>query len=334
MHATASQLATLLLEHVTQDGVVDLDQLATDPEKALLCDRSVSVRWVDRSSLPEGCAIAATYVGDRSPAEITVANDESPGRRRFSLIHEYGHHLRDQVTDVLTALFSFADPGWLEERMCDAFASFVLIPTEVRASAFVDGVTARAVIELMGRVSASEQAVAVAAAEAMSEPGYVMLLNHAGEAEFAARSGNVYPIFRRTPQTGLALRAASGEPVRGIDRLNRGTNLTAEMHLDGATGSGRTVLVAFDGRAPWTLFGGGRAQSAVFDQHHCEQCGYTFTALGAPCPHCGEPKCTECHRCACHERPLGGSRACDRCWTVQPPAAFHSPDASTCLDCH
>ncbi|WP_407921279.1 ImmA/IrrE family metallo-endopeptidase [Aeromicrobium terrae] len=307
--------------------------MSSDPQVALERDSSVTVRWVEPSVLPGGCSIAATYVGATVPAEISVALDASPGRRRFSLVHEYGHHLRDQVFEVLTDLFASTDPGWLEEKMCDAFASLVLVPLATREQAFTNGVTARAVLDLMSRVSASEEAVAVASAESMSHPGYVMLLNELGEAEFTARSGDVFPIPRSTPQSGLALRAASGALVRGIDRLNQGISRTGEMHIDAATDTGRTVLVAVDGQAPWTRFGGGRAYSAEFEERHCEYCSASFAVLTTPCPRCGEPPCSECSRCACHEEQLVGARTCDTCWTIQPPAAFESTDATTCLGC-
>ena len=334
MSTTGALLARQLIEHVRDQAVVDWDLLTRDPLEALKVDSSIQVTWVRADSLPAGCSIAATYDRSTNPACISVAEDASVGRRRFSLLHEYGHHLRNQVLAVMEALFSTRGlAAGLEEKMCDAFASFVLIPETSRTQAFAAGVTAAAVAELMIRSSASEQAVAVAAAESMREPGYVMLLNSLGEVEFAARSGDVFPVRRATPQSGLLARAATGIAVRGVAAVDQGAGvMSPELNVDSAVALGRTVAVAVDGAAPWQQFSGGRSVYATPLDGWCADCSHGFTTFTA-CTLCGEPKCPDCGGCGCQAKEVAGERTCVGCWTVQPPAAFDSPGAERCRDC-
>jgi hypothetical protein len=335
MTRSAGALARTLIDHVRSAGVLDLDLLTSHPLEALKADPSVEVDWVAANRLPADCSIAATYDGSVSPARITVAEDASAGRRRFSLLHEYGHHLRNEVTEVLTVLFAARGrSGPLEEKMCDAFASLVLIPDRTRANAFAGGVTAAAVAKLMAASGASKQAVAVAAAESMTHPGYVMLLNADGEAEFAARSGDVFPIRRGTEQRGLLSRAAAGVAVRGVAELHRGGGvMTPELNVEAAVAPGCVVVVAVDGPASGATFSGGRYAYGSPADGWCEECSKSFTTFAAGCPTCGEPKCPDCGSCGCGLKTVVGERTCEGCWTVQPPAAFESPNADKCRDC-
>lgn len=335
MSASAAHLARVLVEHARSAAVVDLTELSREPRDALAADESVEVRWVDAGSLPPGCSIAATYNRSMSPARISIAQDASAGRRRFSVLHEYAHHLRYQVPEVLTSLFEARGrSSAIEEKMSDAFASFVLIPEEVRLQAFEDGVTAKSVVELIAASSASEEAVAVAAAEAMSEPGYVLLLNPAGQAVFAARSGDVYPVVRGTAQSGDLLRAATGGNVRCLATIEQGGGVrTGELHIDSAPARSHVVVVAVDGRPAWSPgFSLGRNHYSAPPDGWCVDCSKEFSNYQT-CRFCHEPVCPDCGDCGCESRPVQGERTCEGCWTEQPPAAYSSPTATRCLAC-
>ncbi|MEV0792641.1 ImmA/IrrE family metallo-endopeptidase [Kribbella sp. NPDC050459] len=315
-------------------GIVDFEALSAEPREALHADPSIRISWVRADRLPPGCSIAATYDASTSPASIAVAEDASVGRRRFSLLHEYAHHLRDQVFEVLDVLFDHPRPAELEEKICDAFASRVLVPDSARATAFVDGVTARSVVSLMQTCSASAQAVAVAAAESMSLPGYVVLLNAAGEAEFAARSGDMFPARRGAPQTGMLKRAAEGVVVRGIAPLDLGGgSTTGELNVESAVGPGCVVAVMVDGPAPWDTFSAGRRASSKPTDGWCDRCTMEFTSYQPACENCDELKCPSCGGCGCPDKSVSGERLCDRCFTIQPAAAYESATATACRNC-
>lgn len=335
MNRSAMALARSLVEHVTAAGVVDVELLTLDPAEAIGSDSSVEVTWVPADRLPADCSIAATYDWQTSPAQIKVAQDASPGRRRFSLLHEYGHHLRDQDLDVMTALFAAGRrSGELEERMCDAFASLVLMPLQVRESAFGRGVTARGVADLIATSRASAQAVAVAAAESLNLPGYVLLVNRSGECVFAARCGDVYPVRRGAAQEGLLARAGAGPALRGIARVSVGTgSRTSELNIESAPLRNGAVVVAVDGPLPGMPFSGGRAGFANPTEGWCDECTAAFSSFAAGCEECGDPRCPSCGSCSCPTRPVAGERVCPECHDLLPPAAFPTPAARVCSGC-
>ena len=204
-------LAQLLLAHVHDAGLLSLEELSSDPVATLEASPAVRITWVEPVSLPATCSIAAACDKSCKPARLLISKDTSIGRRRFSVLHEYAHLLRDSVPDVLEALFTSANAGEaLEERMCDEFASAVLLPDALLESALGPSITARAVHSLIAAAPASAEACAVAAARKLPAPGYVMLLSPDGTATFTAHNSDVYYVRRGTAQDGLLRRAASG----------------------------------------------------------------------------------------------------------------------------
>lgn len=243
--ADPRELARLLLAQVREAWLLSLEELSSDPAAAIEASPDVRITWVEPSSLPPTCSIAAACDKSCTPARLLISKDNSVGRRRFSVLHEYAHFLRDLVPDVLDVLFTSANAGEaLEERMCDEFASAVLLPDTLLESALGPAVTARAVLSLIAAAPASAEACAVAAARRLPAPGYVMLLSPDGTATFTAHHKDVYYVRRGTAQEGLLRRAASGVPVRGRDQVRYSTgNRGRELLLDAASENGRTVAV-------------------------------------------------------------------------------------------
>jgi hypothetical protein len=311
-----------------------VEVLRHDPSDALRADASVEITWLDPGSLPPHCSIAATYDASRAPAQILVARDASPGRRRFSVLHEYAHHLRDQVMEVLEALFDAPGGGaQLEELMCDEFAAQILLPKPAIEAALGHGVTARAVLDLIDKSSASAEACAVAAARHLLAPGYVLLLGRHGEVMFAARSGDALPVARGTRQDGLLLQASDGLALRGRARVTYATgNNGPEMFMDSATTDRRRVAVLVTDSPPWgdLVLGGTTyepATSAV-----CDYCEREFFSYDSACRTCGQRVCP-CMRCACEPRQTKNERRCASCFLTLAPAAFADPTTTVCREC-
>jgi IrrE N-terminal-like domain len=172
-HAATSPsvMAGMLLAHVQSEGMLSSEALSQDPITALSADRGVRIVWVEPASLPAGCSIAAACDKSSEPARLLISKDASVGRRRFSVLHEYAHLLRDHVPAVLEALFASPDAGAaIEERMCDEFASRVLLPDALLDSVLGPSITARAVLSLIFAAHASAEACAVAAARKLPAP--------------------------------------------------------------------------------------------------------------------------------------------------------------------
>jgi hypothetical protein len=329
-------LAKLLLAHVQAAGLLSMEYLSNDPIAALEADPAVRITWVEPESLPATCSIAAACDKSCEPARLLVSKDASLGRRRFSVLHEYAHLLRDLVADVLEALFASTSAGEaLEERMCDEFASKVLLPDALLESTLGPSITARAVHSLIAAAPASAEACAVAAARKLPAPGYIMLLSPDGTASFTAHNSDVYYVRRGTAQDGLLTRAASGSPIRGREQVRYSTgNRSQEMFVDAATESGRTVAVLVTDSPPWGGLTGGSKQGPEGTNGYCGNCAQEFAAFARSCDTCEQPPCSQCGQCAC-EIPKGivGERACDRCYLVLPPAAYPDANSTRCKEC-
>jgi hypothetical protein len=329
-------LARLLLAHVREAGLLNLEKLSSDPVAAIEASPDVRITWVEPSSLPPTCSIAAACDKSCTPARLLISRDNSVGRRRFSVLHEYAHFLRDLVPDVLDVLFTSANVGEaLEERMCDEFASAVLLPDTLLESVLGPAVTARAVLSLIAAAPASAEACAVAAARRLPAPGYVMLLSPDGTATFTAHHDDIYYVRRGTAQEGLLKRAASGVPVRGREQVRYNTgNRGRELLVDAASENGRTVAVLVTDSPPWGGLTIGRKQGPEGTSGYCGNCAHEFNSFTQPCDTCEQPPCPKCGQCAC-EAPKGtaGERMCDRCYLMLPPAAYPDPESTSCKEC-
>lgn len=329
-------LAKLLLTHVQDTGLLSLEDLSKDPIATLEASPAVRITWVDPASLPPTCSIAAACDKSCEPARLLVSKDTSLGRRRFSVLHEYAHLLRDWVPDVLEALFTSTNAGEaLEERMCDEFASTVLLPEALLESVLGPPITARAVLSLIAAAPASAEACTVAAARKLPAPGYVMLLSPNGAAIFTAHNSDVYYVRRGTAQDGLLKRAASGIPIRGREQVRYSTgNRGQEMFADAATENGRTVAVLVTDSPPWGGLTAGRKHGPEGTDGYCGNCAKEFTTFARSCDACEQPPCPQCGQCAC-ETPKGmaGERACARCYLLLPPAAYPNANSTICKAC-
>lgn len=331
----AEYLATRLVAHVEEQEVVHLEALRQNAAEALRNDSTVEICWIDPSLLPPGCSIAATYEAARIPARIRVARDASSGRRHFSVLHEYAHHLRNQVPEVLEALFDAPHGGaQLEERVCDEFAAQVLLPQTTVESALGHGVSARAVLNLIHTSSASAQACAVAAARYLPAPGYVVLLGYRGEVLFAARSGDALPVTRGTTQEGLLGRAREGIALRGRTHVTYASgNNGPEMFVDiAAIGSQRVAVLVTDS-PPWGDLALAGTTYEPPAPAVCEHCDDEFVSYDPSCRACGQRVCPECRRCACEPLSTKNERRCDICFLTLPPAAFANGIVANCKNC-
>ena len=329
-------LAEQLLAHLNDGGAVGVTSLSEDPVTALGDDPSVRIAWVDPAGLPSDCSIAAAYDRNSRPARLLVARDASLGRRRFSVLHEYAHHLRNQVPGVLEALFAAAGRGAeLEERMCDEFAGVVLLPDQLLDQLLGQELNARAVLTLIASASASAEACAVAAVRRLPSPGYVMLLDSGGTATFTAHNGDVFHVRRDTAQQGFLRRAASGHSGQGREQVRYGTgNLSQEMFVDAASDAHRTVAVIVTDSPPWGGLTAGHKQGPEGSSAYCEYCDHEFTTFAPACRHCSQPLCPDCGRCDCPAaESTAGERKCDTCFLVQPPAAYATASTATCKEC-
>lgn len=285
---------------------------------------------------PAGCSVAGSC--DHSTQTVTVVRS-GKGRMRFTALHELGHLLGEDLDEFQDAVYAHgrAMGRLVEEDACDAFASLLLLPDEHLNTVLAGhGRSARGLRDLISASPASLEACAVAVAQRLASPGYVLLVDDDGSTRFAARSGDVLPIGRGSDQSGSDLRPllAGGPPLRDRGALAfAGGSLTHELYIDAIRHDGLVLAVACESEPDWpqlqTPVEPTAAPRSV--DGHCDECGTDYTGWQV-CGRCRMPRHDTCGRCGCVPAAARGERTCSACFTTLPPAAFDGASA-TCTTC-
>ena len=313
-------IARLLIDLERIRGMFDFELLATDTENALASSSEISVEF--DPSPRAGCSVFGYYQAIPSgQSRIVVHPSHTSARDRFTILHELGHHVQRQHLEWAALRHSLAGRAGdrLEERVADAFAAEVLIPSDDELE--TSTLSASSLSEVHSQSRASRSAVAMRAIEIApeSENAVVIVCDIDGIVIFARGTGD--DVF--TPARGLAQpsllpmlsKAAAGtgrftgELSQGLQTLSGWSQgeLAAEIALDQ---SGEYAFVIL---RPMQRFG--RKQVWTQSNYVCssEACGEHFVRdeTVVMCNRCKGPKCPACSGCSC-EVELG--KVCTKCF--------------------
>lgn len=318
------------LERLRADPFVELDTWTDE----------LALRRISRHSLRGGCSVIGQYSDDSDPPTLSVVDIGGQGERRFTVLHELGHHeQRGDLPWFDAALAKQSDNGRrLEEQVSDSFAAEVLLGQDVVDRVLGDDAPSAESVPLLRRESgASGWACCVRVAQLLRCEGFVLATGLDGELVFAAVNGaSYYRPKRGTPQgsDSLAMRAAAlgrAQDPDGFLQYGTGTRLT---HLRGeAVRDGDHVYVVLrDGRAPWQTTDLGPRPAYEVPERNCHKCGEELEWPGGdPCPECRRPRCTTCGA-ACECGKPAADKICKGCSYTWSRARF--PDnGDLCADC-
>lgn len=314
------------------------DRLHVDALAELLSWSEVQVRRVPDSLEQTRCSVAGGYVHSTVPPTLAVTESLSHRRRQFTVLHELGHHLQKNDSQLAVAVRRQpADNESFEDAACDLFASRVLLPEEVLGTQPAGrSPTAADIVALFERTQASRAACCVRMAERLGTHGVVAVLDATGTVSFAAGRGEVYPPARGSSQAGTPLVAAAlrgGGDVRVDDTyVEYSTGTKSELLYGDAAWSGEYLItVAVLDRPGWRAFAPPRTGTRQFlpSTATCEVCDEEFTP-SETCPKCGTARCPSGH-CTCT---LTAERLCQEgCFQLLHPGRFPSRTATVCRDC-
>ncbi len=311
-----------------------------DAIAALGMRADVTLRLVPDSEADASlCSVAGVYLEDHEPPTLAVAESASPGRRAFTALHEFGHHLQRSVFELMDRLTQQPDGGIaLEDVACDSFASAVLIPKELVVQHIGDrGPSAHSVVSLWEASNASRAAICVRTALELKTPGHVTLLDERGVVVFSS-SRELPPLRRGGDQSNAGIvraalrssrRAAQGE----TDFVYRDGIRGQRLYAQAADIGGMLVVVSVTERATWlnlSLPKFDRGPTGAYRICEHPSCGHEFRSFESPCTECGAPKCPECGRCNCGFRLK--EKTCPTCYLVKATHQF-DPGSAECRDC-
>ena len=289
------------------------------------------------------CDVEGLY--EEKTRSITVQRALSPRRTKFTTLHELGHDQARRDVDVARRLARAGDDAGrrLEEKIADAFAAEILIPTEVVDEVFGPGApTARAVVELFqhDRTGGSREACCVRAAQRFGHNGYVVLA--AGDQiRFCAAVGTAYRVRRGSQQRQDHLIVKAAERRYAVSdhvRLRHPSGSETPEFSGQAVADGDYVFaVLTDATSPpwggWNPPRDRTDRAAVAPELDCPDCD-TATEAWTRCE--VQPSHRVCGECGCCEckKPKGkiAEKRCMNCFTTKRVDLFDD-GSSVCRDC-
>jgi hypothetical protein len=280
------------------------------------------------------------YDFEIDPAQpwIIYADDVSPARIRFTILHELGHHLLLTVADALLDdldLLGASGDGAVdaEEAVCHRFAGNLLIPDELLSETIGSApVVPDHVVAVHERASASWEAVAVRVAEVLPMAGAVVLLRDGETVSFCAASSRVGSAWwtrdSRLDPNGPLARGLNLRQTALPEQYRFGLGYSRSMFCDTLpVNDGFAIGVLSERPSDGSLSIIEEAEPAWKERaEFCEwhpgverDIGWCFKCKGRQCP--------ECWRCGCShpvQNPL-----CPGCQMIKP---FRN-GATVCLDC-
>jgi hypothetical protein len=313
----ASRLVAAIPDNIRQ-------ALALDPASALA--RQLDIHVVPVEQLRDSRGAGGWCDGVSLMTDRVICYAPSPGSRRqnFTLLHEFGHLRVNEDNDALDWLADRPNPSSDLERLCDAIAAEVLLPTSTVTRALAGDAPAPGHLrQLYAASRASEEVCAIALAAHLPVRGAVVLIQRqTATVAFAASSG--WPplsiprglvVPARHPLRDLGTRQrwsgwttsnlglAFAEHPEKADLLTPPANRLLRAQAE--AGPRRTTAMLLDvervGQDADDRFlrAGEHSRSSDPRQLICPLCGNDTGSNHYPCEECGFPPCPDCGQCRC-----------------------------------
>lgn len=328
--------ADALLEDLATEPEL-LDRLHSDPVSALGDWPGLALEWEGRYRGDSVCSVDGWY--SRVDQTVHLVRGGNAERLNFTACHELGHHLQRQHPQVAAALAQYheQDPQRrLEDRICDTFASRVLIPDDAMLEVDRLGPTAADVIAMYEHTQASRAACVVRAADLLRHEGWVILASSDGEILFAAAAHHEFRLRPGTsqPTDSLITKAGAVGSAQGLGSVTYPSGKASpQFNTDAQSHDGYVFAVMSVGATPWSPGPvADRDRWARPSEFECASasCGATFTQYERSCQTCEQPICPDCNRCRCST--LATSRLCHTCF-LQRPVTEMPEGSNVCIPC-
>ncbi|GAA4127647.1 hypothetical protein GCM10022215_38320 [Nocardioides fonticola] len=313
-------------------------RFAVDPLATMRTDLGLKVTGADHLTEKRSDGGACDGLSFLKDGVILYAPTDNSRRENFTLAHELGHWLVEQVPEIFDWLFEQPAPERALETLCDQIAQRLLL-AESSVSAIVGSgpIRARHVVDLYNATQASIPACAIALATRLPGLGTIIVVDTTttfGEAENRAvvryasvrpdpHKGwpKVYPWPGQTLPTGHPLQhlfssAQTGpQQTAGVEIEPRALQQRsfwatpwgerATFYLDAVAVSARRVIGVLADTDLWGVERFHPTERRDFDQRPEQEitcCGQIRKVRGYPCERCGQIHCPVCGKCRCERR--------------------------------
>ena len=247
---------------------------------------------------------------------ILYAPTANSRRENFTLAHEVGHWLVNQVPGIFDWLFDQPNAKRVLETLCDRIAQRLLLDDGTIAAVVGSGpIEARHVLDMYEASQASMPACAIALAARLTGVGAIILVErgHAHDEPVVRYASvrpdphhgwpKVYPWPGQTVPNAHPLEfITEGAFVRRRSFWTMPWGERADFYMDAlAINERRTIAVLAD----TDLWGAERFHPQThrdYDERPEQEitcCGQIRTVRGYPCQTCGQVFCPNCKKCRC-----------------------------------
>ena len=318
---------------------IDLGACSGDPH---LVARALDLQVVEAPFLTKGRADDAPCDGISFLEDDVIMYAPTPSRREnFTLAHEIGHWLVNQVDAIFSWLGDLEDGVRMLETLCDRIARRLLVSDDAITS--VLGRQPVSVTQLRALYDATHASIPVcliSLAKRLPCTGAVVDID---PSSWMVTYSSVQPDPQRgwpavVPWPGQVV--MDGHPLR---HLTAGNDLQRKtwwstpwgqrdaFYID-ATHTGSRILAVFAANDLWSIDRFHAPAQRAFDERPerwVTCCGQNRKVRGWPCPNCDGGYCPACKRCSCDRR-AAREVACQRCGLSYLPHLLHGGFCEEC----
>jgi Zn-dependent peptidase ImmA (M78 family) len=329
-------ITTKLLDHVSDDVQQDLrfEDAAVAAETHFA---PVVLQPLPSRSLFHGdCATDGYYDSHIDPMRprIFYASDVNDRRVRFTILHELGHHLLQNVAcelleDIDKLGASIEERNSLEESVCHNFAGRILVTDELLRTTIGHGnVRPENVHQLYLEGAASWEAIAVRVAGRLLHRGAIVLISENGSVRFCAQSPIMgwlgWPRGSQVEPGGALSNSLISDQTDEVETYRYGRSYACQMTCETLRIHGGLVIAVL------SELPSDRSWSSVDawepPVQFCKSCIAVERSVGW-CDDCKGRRCPNCDECGCAievKNPV-----CSKCHMYKP----HRKGSEVCRDC-
>lgn len=316
-------------------------RFAQSPEQTLSTDLGLKVRQAEHlveTRHGGGVCDGESFLSDG----VILYRPTGNRRENFTLAHELGHWLVDQVDEIYDWLGQQEHAEKLLETICDAVAQTLLVPTSAIDRVLAGGpVSAQRVLDLMNDSEASRPVCAIAVARRLPGAGAVAIIEReTGLVKYSSvQTDPIEGWPSAIPWPGQSV--PDGHPLSKVEdgsEFGRKTYWATpwghrEEYYLHAVGTGRWVVAVFADRDLWgveTVHFDAPREFVQRPEGEFRCCGELQRARGYPCPKCHRLFCPKCKGCLCDKRAVNET-TCSACGLEKPKHLIEP--SGICVDC-
>ncbi|HEU5038840.1 MAG TPA: hypothetical protein VFT70_17670 [Nocardioides sp.] len=300
-------------------GAEVLGRFPADPLHTMRVDLGLKVQEAEHLTEKRADGGACDGLSFLKDGVVLYAPTRNSRRENFTLAHELGHWLVNQVPGIFDWLVDQPNPKKMLETLCDRIAQRLLLGDGAMGAVIGAGpIQASHVLKLYETSQASLPACAIALAARLPGVGAVILVDRdEPDGDPVVRYASVRPDLERGwpkvyPWPGQTVPPAhplrfitEGAPVRRRSWWSTPWGEREVFYIDAIAINARRTIAILADTDLWGAEAFHPPTNRSYDERPEQEiacCGQIRVARGYPCNECGQVHCPACKKCRCDKQ--------------------------------